>query len=780
MSATHELVRGNGLIGQSVTRLEDLPLVLGQGQYANDIAFPNQLHMRMVRSPVAHGRIVRVDATQALELPGVVAVWAHADIAGFPPIQLREGTDKQLDPYLQHILAKDRVRYVGEPLAAVFAEDAYVAEDAAELVHIEIEELPALLDAAAVPGEFASGLMSEPLVLRKGFGDVDAAFAAAHAVIELDLKIGRHSGVPLECRGAVARYDVFRDVVEMYGAAKVPHRTRDGIAKILGRPTQGVHLYESHVGGGFGVRGELYPEDALVCLAALRLRRPVKWIEDRYENLIACNHSRQQTHHVRAAVDRDGRLLAIDDVFYHDQGAYVRTHGARPADMTAGMLPAQYHVAAYRVAGHYRLTNKTPAATYRSPGRYESTFVRERLMDAIAARLGIDRIEIRRRNLIPKSAMPYARALSALGDSVEFDSGDYALLLDKCLTKIGWAELQADIARRRAKGEAVGVGIAIFLEKSGLGPRDGAHVSVDASGAVEVVTGGASVGQGFETVMAQVCGDALGVDYRKVRVVHGRTDRIAHGIGAHAARATVMTGSAVHVATLKTRAKALEMAAAMLAVPEDELDIANGEIFRKGSADRIGVSLADVAKALEPTSKTLGVREPGLTALGWFSSDHMNYPYGVHIAVVNVERATGVVKVERYLLGYDIGRAINPMLIDGQLVGGFAQGLGGALYEEFLYDESGQPLSVTLADYLIPTAHEVPPVETLVTEDAPSPLNPLGLKGAGEGGITGVGACIASAVDDALGIPGAVTQIPVTPQRVREILRGHADRARST
>jgi carbon-monoxide dehydrogenase large subunit/6-hydroxypseudooxynicotine dehydrogenase subunit gamma len=236
----------------------------------------------------------------------------------------------------------------------------------------------------------------------------------------------------------------------------------------------------------------------------------------------------------------------------------------------------------------------------------------------------------------------------------------------------------------------------------------------------------------------------------------------------------------VHVATLKTRAKALEMAAAMLAVPEDELDIANGEIFRKGSADRIGVSLADVATALEPTSKTLGEREPGLTALGWFSSDHMNYPYGVHIAVVNVERATGVVKVERYLLGYDIGRAINPMLVDGQLVGGFAQGLGGALYEEFLYDESGQPLSVTLADYLIPTAHEVPPVETLVTEDAPSPLNPLGLKGAGEGGITGVGACIASAVDDALGIPGAVTQIPVTPQRVREILRGHADRARST
>ena len=780
MSATHEFVRGNGLIGQSVTRLEDLPLVLGQGRYANDIAFPNQLYMRVVRSPVAHGRIVSVDATQALELPGVVAVWAYADIAGVPPIQLREGPDERLDPYLQHILAKERVRYVGEPLAAVFAEDAYVAEDAAELMQIEIAELPVLLDAAAEPGEFAAGVTSEPLVLHKGFGDVDAAFAGAHGVIELDLQIGRHSGVPLECRGAVARYDAFRDVVEMYGAAKVPHRTRDGIAKILGRSTQGVHLYESHVGGGFGVRGELYPEDALVCLAALRLRRPVKWIEDRYENLIACNHSRQQTHHVRAAVDRDGRLLAIDDVFYHDQGAYVRTHGARPADMTAGMLPAQYHLPAYRVAGHYRLTNKTPSATYRSPGRYESTFVRERLMDAIAARLGIDRIEIRRRNLIPKSAMPYARALSALGDSVEFDSGDYALLLDKCLTKIGWTELQADIARRRAAGEAVGVGIAIFLEKSGLGPRDGAHVTVDTSGAVEVVTGGASVGQGFETVMAQVCGDALGVDYRKVRVVHGRTDRITHGIGAHAARATVMTGSAVHVAALKTRAKALEMAAAILAVPEDQLEIANGEVFRKGSADRIGISLADVAKALEPTSKRLGLREPGLTALGWFSADHMNYPYGVHIAVVKVDCATGVVKVERYLLGYDIGRAINPMLVEGQLVGGFTQGLGGALYEEFLYDENGQPLSVTFADYLIPTAHEVPKVETLVTEDAPSPLNPLGLKGAGEGGITGVGACIASAVDDALGIPGAVTQLPVTPQRVREILRARAVRPHGT
>lgn len=754
-----------GVVGQSVSRLEDLPLVTGRGRFAADINFPDQLHMRVVRSSHAHGRIESIDAARARAAPGVFAVWTAADIVGLTPISLREGPDARLDPYLQPVLAGERVRYVGEPVAVVFAEDPYRAEDAADLVEVNVKELPVVLQAHETPAEFAPGRSTEPLVLRKGYGDVDAAFRAAHAIIELDLAIGRHSGVPLETRGAIARYDAARDLIQMYGAAKVPHKTRDGIARVLGRDPGTVHLYEGHVGGGFGVRGEVYPEDCLVCLGALRLGRPVKWIEDRYENLIATNHSRQQRHRVRAAVDGTGRILALDDECFLDQGAYPRTHGARVADLTAGMLPGPYHVPAYRIAVHYRLTNKTPAATYRSPGRYEGSFVRERLMDAIAERLRIDRIEARRRNLIPKTAMPYRREVNAIGDEVVLDSGDYSGLLDKALAAIGWDALRKDLERRRAAGETVGAGVAMYLEKSGLGPRDGAHVTVDDTGAVEVVTGSASLGQGVETVMAQICADALGVDYRRVRVIHGQTDRIAKGIGAHASRATVMTGSAVNVAAGNVRTKAIAAAALLMKVPADNLDIIDGKVVRKDSPDAISIDLGEVARSMASAADA-----PGLSAEGWFETAHQNYPYGVHVAVVKVDRETGGVDVERFLIAYDVGRAVNPMLVDGQLAGGFAQGLGGALLEEFQYDERGQPLSVTFADYLLPTLSVTPMAEILISEDAPSPLNPLGLKGAGEGGITAVGAAVAAAIDDAIGIPGAVTQLPVTPMRLKDIL----------
>ena len=531
------------------------------------------------------------------------------------------------------------------------------------------------------------------------------------------------------------------------------------------------NLFEGHVGGGFGIRGELYPEDVLVCLAALRLGRPVKWIEDRREHLIAANHSRQQRHRVQAAVDADGRILAIDDEFFHDQGGYVRTHAATVPDLTAAMLPGPYRVPAYRALGHVRLTNKTPGGTYRAPGRFESTFVRERLMDAIAARVGIDRVEVRRRNLIAKEAMPYTRPLGTLGTEIVLDSGDYAGLLDKALSRVKWSELGDELRRRRAGGECVGAGLAIFVEKSGLGPYDGVRVSVDASGLVEVVTGAASLGQGVETVVAQICADALGVDYRRVRVVHGRTDRIAFGMGAFASRVTVMTGEATRIAAAEVRAKAIDVAAELLQQSADALDVVAGRVVRAGAVAGPSMTLGEIAKALEPASKLRGARAPGLAAEGWFYSDHMNYPYGVHIAVAKVDRDTGGVTIERYLLAYDVGRAVNPMLVEGQLAGGFAQGVGGTLLEEFLYDERGEPLSVNFADYLMPTAREVPALDVLITEDAPSPLNPLGLKGAGEGGINAVGAAIAAAIDDAVGIPGAITRLPVTPQRLRDILK---------
>jgi CO/xanthine dehydrogenase Mo-binding subunit len=759
-----------GVVGQRVRRHEDRPLVTGHGRFAADISFPHQLYMRVVRSPVAHGRLGQVDASAALAIEGVVAVWSAADTRDIPAIDFRLTRVEGLDPYRQPILATDRVRYVGEPVAVVFAEDPYLAEDAADVVSVDIEELPVCLDAAGALGEFAPGLMSEPAVVRKSYGDVEEAFRNAHAVVELELAIGRHSGVPLECRGAVARYDAARDVLELHGAAKVPHWNRDAIARMLGRPPASVHLFEGHVGGGFGVRGELYPEDVLVCLAALRLGRPVKWIEDRRENLIATNHSRQQLHRIRGAVASDGKLLAIDDTFFNDQGAYVRTHAATVPDLAAAMLPGPYDLPAYRVAGHIRLTNKTPCGTYRAPGRYESTFVRERLLDAIAARLNLDPIEVRRHNLITRERMPFARPLDALGTEVVLDSGDYPDLLVRTLAHVHWTALREELAARRAAGESVGAGIALFVEKSGLGPFDGVRVSVDETGAVEVVTGAASVGQGIETVVAQICADALGAPYDRIRVIHGQTNRIPFGMGAFASRATVMTGSATKLAAEKVRAKAIAIASVLLQAPASTLAAADGKVFRADGPAGSSVTLAEIAQALLPGSRLSGEFEPGLSAEGWYFAEHMTYPYGVHIAVVRVDRETGAVAVERYTVGYDVGRAINPMLVEGQIVGGAAQGLGGALLEEFVYDERGEPLAVTFADYLMPTAAEVPPVDVLITEDAPSPLNPLGVKGAGEGGANAVGAAIAAAVDDAIGLPGSITRLPITPTRLKCIL----------
>jgi aerobic carbon-monoxide dehydrogenase large subunit len=757
-------------VGASVTRLEDPPLVRGRGRFAADIDFPHQLHMRIVRSSHAHGRLKAIDVSAALAMKGVVAVWTARDIADLPPIDFREGSIEKLAPFRQPVLATEHVRYVGEPVAAVFATDPYLAEDAAEKIEVQIEELPPVLDASGAPGEFQPGFSTEATICKQGYGEVDAAFRHASLVVECDLSVGRHAGVPLETRGAIGRYDAARDILELHGAAKVPHRNRESLAHMLGRSTAGLHLYEAHVGGGFGIRGEIYPEDVLVLIAAMRLGRPIKWIEDRREHLMAANQSRQQRHRTRAALNRDGHLLAIDDEFFHDQGAYLRTHGTRVVDTTCGILPGPYRLPHYRANGHVRLTNKTPCATYRAPGRFETNFVRERLMDSVAAKFGISRVEVRRRNLIASSEMPYKRPLVALGDEVEFDSGDYAGLLDKALERANWAALEREAAIRRANGEYVGLGLAIYVEKSGLGPTDGARVNVDTSGAIEVITGGASVGQGFETVIAQVCADILGSDYRKVRVVHGRTDRIEYGVGAHATRATVMTANAAAAAAQKTRAKALDMAAQLLQAAPADLDIVDGGIVRK--SDRAGprLSLGEIAQHLRPVSSTRGSRDPGLTADGWFTVDHMTYPYGVQIAMVSIDPATGAVKIEKMLIAYDIGRAINPMLVEGQLVGGFAQGLGGSLFEEFRYDERGQPLSVTFADYLIPTASEIPIVDILLTEDAPTPTNPLGIKGAGEGGIAAVGAVIASAVDDALQLPGAVTALPITPQYLRTLI----------
>ena len=756
------------VIGESVPRLEDRALLTGTGRFAGDQNFEGQLHMRVVRATVAHGRILSITTEDAAAMPGVFAIWTGADVADVPPINLRPGSALQdLEKCRQHILAQEIVRYVGEPLAVVFADDPYRAEDGADLVWAEIEELPPVVGLMDALGEFAPGISTEPAVFEKSYGDVDAAFAGAAHVIECELSVGRHAGVPLETRGALAVWNEAEDRLEFHAAAKIPHTNRIALADLLGLELEQLHLFEGHVGGGFGVRGELYPDEVLVNLAAMRFHRPVKWIEDRMEHLIAANHSREQTHRIRAATDAEGLILGLDDAFWFNQGAYARTHGATVPLVSATMLPGPYKIPAYSTTGHIRLTNVTPAGTYRGPGRFETTFVREQLIDRIAAELKLDPLAVRRTNLITSDEMPYERPFEIGGKPIFYDSGDYPKSLARLLDHVGYDALQVEMVARRAAGEMAGAAVICFVELGGDGPFDDVRVEMDAGGTVEIITGGASVGQGVETVIAQICAETLGMDYAGITVTHGQTDRIARGQGARASRVTVMTGNATHKAAMGVRAMLLAKAAELLQSPVKTLDIVDGVIGVGGrSGDGPSLTIAEAAAEIlrHRDASRIAVEET-------FENDRATYSFGAQLAAVKVDPLTAGVTVERFVIAYDIGRAVNPMLVEGQLVGGAVQGIGGALFEEFLYDENGQPLSVTFADYLMPTAAEVPDVECLVLEESPSTTNPLALKSGGDPGVTGAGAAIAAAIGAALGQPGAITRLPVSPLRLREILR---------
>jgi carbon-monoxide dehydrogenase large subunit len=728
------------------------------GSFLADENREDQLYMRVFRSPVAFGRIVEIDIGDAVKLPGVVAVWTIDDIGELPQLDFRMTRIEGLEPYRQWCLAKDYVRYVGEPMAVVFGTDPYVVEDAADLIFPDIDELDPHLDPASGIVDFMPETMpnvdNEPAVLHKAYGDIDAAFSIADQVVEIDVSVGRHTGVPLETRGALGVCDPQTGEITMFGAAKVPHYNRDAIASMLRLARGKVQLSEGHVGGGFGIRGELYPEDVLVCLAAKRLARPVKWVEDRKEHLLAANHSRDQRYKLRAAIDREGVILGLDAQFFTDQGAYVRTHGGTVSDLSAAMLPGPYKIPAYRVAGHIRLTNKTPAGTYRAPGRYESSFARERLIDAISARLDLDPFEIRRRNLLSEEVMPYARGIDALGTDVVYDSGKYHNLLSRLEVCVDPKSLDRDLELRRENGELVGYGIGFFVEKSGLGPEDLVRIHLHADGIIRIVTGVASIGQGVETAIAQICAGTLGVDLDGIQVVHGQTSLIEQGFGAFATRVTVMTGSATKIAAEALIERLLKEASSMTGIPEIKLRYVDGKVL--GVDDNTVITLHQIAS--EAAGK--------IVVEGRFKSSHMAYPYGIHFAQVKIDPETCGVEIERYVVAFDVGRAVNPMLIEGQIVGAVAQGIGGAFFEEFVYDDAGQPLVTSFADYLMPTAMEIPPVEVLLREDAPSPINPLGVKGAGEGGITASGAALASAVEAAMGLTETIDRLPMSNDRI--------------
>ena len=761
-------------IGARLPRKEDPRLLRGRGRFGDDISVPGQLWARVVRSPSAHGEVNELDVTQAAKAPGIAAVVTAADLPPGLVIPVRlpvPGPD--LSAYLQPVLAATTVRYVGEPLAVVVGDDPYACEDAAELVEIDIAERPAVLDARTADSPAAAEL-------SRGYGAVEAAFAQARHVVRIELAIGRHSGVPLEPRCLLAVPDGDRGSLDIFGMTKVPVFNRDLLARLLGLDETLIHVHGVDAGGGFGVRGEFYPEDFLIPWLALTMGRPVKWSEDRAEHLVAVNHSRQQYHRITAAFDDDGRILALGDDVTHDNGAYCRTHGVAVPELTVAMLPGPYRVPAYRGRIRVVLTNKTPCGTYRAPGRFEGTAAREHLLDVAADQLGLDRVELRRRNLLTRDEIPHHRPIATLGTDLILDTGDYPALLAALLSEVDRLGYRALDPKTSENAEIThvrhGFGVALFVEKSGLGPQETADVTVSKSGAVHVYCGGTSIGQGIETVLAQIAADALGVDPGVVSVTTGDTAAQPFGAGSWASRSTVVGGSAVHLAAAAVRKRAIQLAARILEVDIADVEVRDGAVAVRGDPGA-RVSLGEIAQAAAPDSRFVEPGEPaGLSARRRFEVSHMTYPYGAHAAVVAVDPGTGQVRVLRYLVAYEVGRAVNPMLVEGQLRGGVAQGIGGALFEEFSYDDAGQPQAITFIEYRMPTAAEVPPVDLLVCQDAPSPGNPLGVMGAGEGGVSAAGAAVANAVRDALGLAGGVGQLPLTPPRVRELWEARHDR----
>jgi carbon-monoxide dehydrogenase large subunit len=752
----------NAFVGSPVERVEDLRFLKGRGQYVDDLARAGLLHAVILRSAVAHGRIRSIDVAAARARPGVVAVVTAADIGdAVPTIPLRQEPLPALKQYQQPVIADRKVRYVGEPIAVVVAETSGLAEDALEAILVDIEPLAAVADRASARSgdvllfkESGSNIAS---TITAVLGDADRAFRDAPYVRRERFKVQRHSAVPMEPRGLLAEWDATNARMTVSGAAKVPFPNRRMLATMLGVPESSIRLVEYDVGGGFGARGEFYPEDFLIPFAARLTGRPVKWIEDRRENLLATNHARDAECELEIACALDGTILGLRGQACTDLGAYLRTVGATASRNIAQVMSGPYRIPNIHVDVSLAMTNKTPSGTYRGPGRFEADFFRERLIDIAARELGIDGVAFRRHNLIAEAEMPYRLAkILVLDIETECDSGDYRSTLDRCLMEIGWAA-KASLQGRLIDGRYHGLAVGCYIEGGASGPKENARLKLESDGAVSVFVGSSSVGQGIETVFAQIAADALEMPMDKIKgVFHGSTDLVSEGFGSYSSRSTVMGGSAIVLAAAELREAIRAAAAKRLGCAASEIVIDHGAAVGPGGAS---IALGDLAP-------------DGIAVERAYGSNKRTYSYGAHAAHVTVDPKTGQVELIDYVAVEDVGRIINPLTLHGQAIGAVVQGLGGALLEHFIYDEHGQLLTGSLADYLLPTASDFPCIRAVALEEKPAPHNPLGAKGAGEGGVIPVGGVMANAVAAALAsLRVQPCELPLTPPRVWELIR---------
>ena len=808
------------MVGAPISRREDPRLLRGEGRYLDDLGH-DALVAAFVRSPHAHARVVDIDVAGALDVEGVVAVYTYDDLldgvdpddpdvpvpAVAQPLPLLIPHPALTAPRTGYPLAREEVNHVGEPVVMVVATDRYVAEDACERIVVTYDFLPAVvgIDAARaaertvhadVPDNVAAHLVQE-------VGDLDAAMTAAPHTLTLDLDIERSACMPMEGKGVYAIWNGDEDSIRVYTSTQAATSVRMAVAAKLEMAANKVECIAPDVGGGFGVKiVHPWPEEVLVPWAARRLARAgiareVKWTEDRREHFISSAHERGQQQRVTAGFDDDGRLLAFDFTFWHDNGAYT-PYGIIVPIITSTQVLGPYKPGAYRCNAYSLYTNTVIVTPYRGAGRPQGVFAMERTMDAIAGALGKDRTAVREVNLITPDEMPYDHQLLFQdGKPLVYDSGDYPASMAKIKALVGWDEFDAVRDQARAEGRTVGIGLAAYVEGTGPGPYEGAHVVVETSGKVKVATGLTTQGQGHQTSFAQIVADQLGVDVDDVEVVTGDTRRFRYAVGTFASRAAVMSGSAMHVAAGKVRDKALRIAADALEVDVDDLELVDGVARVKGTpagGPGTEVPLATLAVLSNPlryafdtasqaaTQFSVGDHtkppvpegeEPGLEATGYYSPNQSTFASGIHAVVIETDPLTAEVRILRYCVVHDCGTLVNPKIVEGQIHGGVAQGVGGALYERIVYDEHGQVLNASYMDFLMPYATEVPARIEIDHLETPSPLNPLGIKGAGEAGVIPSAALLASAIEDAEGF--AIRSMPLSPSDLFELRRQHAD-----